>query len=164
MDPAVIIENIRHSNYASKLQNELDYINNGGNVNIFSNSSDYDIDERKQTLEKLVNGKIETPSSETNKTTAKDDLFKEIDKLTYKKQWNKLFPFHKIVKIKEYVSDHVEDQKLQEEIIEEMTKYANEGRINTKKYVVYDPNSEKILSFPCLIVDNNKNTFQIKIV
>jgi len=53
---------------------------------------------------------------------------------------------------------------MQNEIIEQLIKYANEGRINTKKYIVYDPNAEKILLMPCLIIDIDKKTYQLKVV
>ena len=161
MDPGIIIENIRRDNLKSKFQNELEYLKNTDNLTLFSNGQDHDIEIRKQHLDILLDN---TTTQNLVNNSAKDELFKEIDKYTYRKQWNKLLPFHKIVKIKEYVKENVKDEELQEEIITKMKTYANEGRINTKKYVVYDPNTEKILSFPCLIIDNDKNTYEIKIV
>jgi len=158
-----LIDNIRTSNIHTRFNNELEYLNQGGNLNIFANSQDHDIEARKQILENIL--KVDNTTSRVNKLKeTKEDIFKEIDKYTYRKQWNKLLAFHKIVKIKEYVTEHVQDLGMQKEIIDKLTIYAEEGRINTKKYVIYDPNTEKILSFPCLIIDKEKNTYQIKIV
>ena len=162
MDPSLIIDNIRTANLTAKFQNELDYLNNTNSLNIFTNGQETDLELRKQQLESIINNNQDKIT--INTTSAKDELFKEIDKYTYKKQWNKLLAFHKIVKIKEYVKETVKDNELQEEIILKLSDYASQGRINTKKYVVYDPNLEKILSFPCLVVDNEKKTYQINIV
>lgn len=157
-----VIEIVRTNNIRLKYTNELEYLNQNGALNIFVNGQDHDMEMRKQSLENML--KIE-PTVVTNKPKeTKEDIFKEIDKYTYRKQWNKLIAFHKIVKIREYINEHVTDLEMQKEIIEKLKVYAEENRINTKKYVVYDPNAEKILSFPCLIIDNEKNTYQIKIV
>jgi hypothetical protein len=112
-------------------------------------------------LEHILNNNAERPTDDIKQK--RESLFTEIDKYTYKKQWNKLPSIHKIIKIKEYIKETYGESELQDEIIIALNKYAEEGKINTKKNVIYDPNAEKILSIPILMVDKNKNTFSIKI-
>jgi|LakMenEpi03Aug12_release.lakeMendotaPanAssembly.Ray.scaffolds.fasta_scaffold461665_2 hypothetical protein len=161
MDPSHQIDTIKIGNFNRKLQNELEYFKNSNQTNIFANIHDENLEERTQIIEYLLNIPIK---KQDNVQQQKENMFKEIDKYTFRKQWNKLLAFHKIVKIKEYIKENIKDESMQNEIIEKLTNYANEGRVNTRKYVTYDPNSEKILSMPCLIVDVDKKTYQLKII
>lgn len=162
MDPISQIETIKLDNFNRKLKNELEYIKNSGNMNLFSNATEYNIEERITLLETLLNIPVDKKDSMQQQ---KDNIFKEIDKYTYKKQWNKLLPFHKIVKLKEYMQNNVQDEQMRNELVEKLSKFAEEGRINTKKYIVYDPNAEKILSMPCLIIGvAGGDTYQLKVV
>ena len=157
MDPLVQIETIKVDNFNRKLRNELDYIRNSGNMGLFSNINHQNIDERTTLLETLLNVPIEKKDSFQQQ---KNNLFKELDKYIYKKQWNKLLPFHKIVKIKEYLKETIQNETMHNELVVKLSKLAEEGKINTKKFVIYDPSAEKILSMPCLVIE--ENTYQIK--
>ena len=161
MDPSLEIEEVRLKNFNKKLSNELDYFHDSKNINIFTNIQEQDMNTRIKILQLLLNvpvKKIDTVQQQ------KENMFKEIDKYTYKKQWNKLAAFHKIVKIKEYIKETVLDETMQDEIILKLSKYTEENSINSKKYIVYDPNTEKILSMPCLVIDIDKKTYQLKCV
>ncbi len=161
MDPSLEIEDIKLKNFNRKLSNELDYFHDSKNINIFTNIQEQDMNTRIKILQLLLNvpvKKIDTLQQQ------KDNMFKEIDKYTYKKQWNKLASFHKIVKIKEYIKETILDEQIQDEIILKLSKYAEENSINSKKYIIYDPNTEKILSMPCLVIDIDKKTYQLKCV
>ncbi len=158
MDYALCIDDIRAKNFNKKLCDELEYWNVNGSINVFTNK-DFDIGARKMTLESL----IDTATKEMNPVqTQKDNIFKEFDKYTYKKQWNRLLSFHKIQKIKEYMDANIENEKMRTEIIETMTNLVSEGKINTKKYVIYDRSAEKIISVPCLVLNGDK--FVIKYI
>lgn len=161
MDPSSQIETIKIDNFNRKLRNELEYLEGSNNTNIFTNSQEQNFENRAKLLETLLNIPVKMQNTIQQQ---KDNIFKEIDKYTYKKQWNKLLAFHKIVKLKEYIKENVEDETMQTELIEKLTKFAEEGRINTKKYIIYDPNAEKILSMPCLTIDLDKKTYQLKVV
>lgn len=161
MDPSLEIEEAKQANFNRQLTNELEYLNSSKNTNIFTNIQEQDINNRKVILQSLLNipiKKIDTAQQQ------KDNMFKELDKYIYKKQWTKLTAFHKIVKIKEYINETVSDNSMKDEIITQLCKCAEQNSINPKKYVIYDPNAEKILSMPCLIIDEEKNTYQIKCV
>lgn len=161
MDISQQFDNIKIQNFNKKIQNEFDYLSESGPTNIFSNISEIDINNRLILLQKILNIPIKEFETIQQK---KENMFKEIDKTVYKKQWNKLLSFHKIVKIKEYVINNVNDIDMQNNIIDELTKCITDGLINTKKYVIYDPNEEKILSLSCLEIDNDKKTFKINII
>lgn len=160
MDVVAQLDSIKSSNFNRKLTNELNYWKENGSMNMFTNQ-DLNVETRKMILEKLTN---QTTKQHDSVQQQKDNIFKEIDKYTYRKQWNKLMPFHKIVKLKEFINENVKDSKMQTELIEKLSKYAEEGRINTKKFIIYDPNAEKILSIPCLVIDSTKNTYTLSVV
>lgn len=155
------LDNIRNDNFKSKIQSELEYFKTVGILTPFENGHDVTTEERIKLLE-LV---IEQPEIYQNTIQQqKDTLFQEMDKYTYKKQWNKLPVFHKIVKIKEYLEENVPDKKMKKELLEQLTEHANKKGINTKKYVIYDPNKEKILSMPCIEIDEKEKTFKLNII
>lgn len=159
MDCINDIENARHTNFIDKIIGELDYLTNLKPTNIFANGSDIDISNRIQILQSLANVQIKPTNTLQQQ---KDNMFKEIEKYVYRKMWNKLTGFHKVIKLKEYFNENVNDEKTRDELIEKFTKYAEHGMINTKKFVIYDPNTEKILSMPCLLIDDEKNTYKLK--
>lgn len=156
MNPSADIDTIKQQNFIFKIQSEMDYLKK--NDKSFG-LSETEITDRLQLLEDIMNNK----ECKRKMTVAdeKNNLFKEIDKYTYKKQWNKLLAFHKIVKIKEFIKDKYGDGPLQDEINTKLSTYINEGKINTKKYITYDPNAEKILSVSCLDVDMDNKTYKI---
>lgn len=160
MNATLQIENTRINNFTNKLKNELAYLKDENNsISSFTNLTNrYD---RIKLLETLLEIPVE---QQTSIEQQRENMTKEMSQYVFRKYWNKLFNIHKIVKIKEYVKDHVKDQKMQNEIIEKLVEHINNGMINTKKYVVYDPNAEKILTLPCLTVDEEKKTYQIKVV
>jgi len=160
MNAAVQIENIKISNFTNKLHNELNYLKDENNsTTSFTNLLNrYD---RIKVLETFLEIPLE---QQTSVEQQRENMTKEMSQYVFRKQWNKLYEIHKVVKIKEYVKEHVKDQKMQDEIIEKLVEQISNGMINTKKYVVYDPNAEKILTLPCLIIDEEKKTYQIKVV
>lgn len=157
MNPSTDIDTIKQQNFTFKIQSEINCLKN--NDKSFG-LSETEITERLQLLEDIMNNK----ECKRKMTVAdeKNNLFKEMDKYIYKKQWNKLIPFHKIVKIKEFVKDKYGEGPLQDEITTKLSTHINEGKeLNTKKYITYDPNAEKILSVSCLEVDMNNKTYKI---
>lgn len=163
MEIGTEIETIKVNNFNRKLKNELDYLLNNGNMNIFTNNAGYDIDGRIKYIAAMLNEKVEIKKEETVQQK-KDAIISEIDKYTYKKQWNKLTSFHKIVKLKQFVKEVYGDGDLQTELVNKLVKSTEDGKMNTKKSVIYDPNCEKILSVPCLTVDLTKKTFNLKVI
>jgi len=141
------IDTIKISNFNAKINNELEYLKTVSILTPFENGHDIVLEERIALLEKIV----KQPQIYQNTVQQqRDTMFKEIDKYTYKKQWNKLPPFHKTVKLTEYLNENIKDKTMRDDLIGKLTDHAINGRINTKKYVVYDPNEEKILLLPCL--------------
>lgn len=159
MDYVNDIENARHANFISKITEELDYLTRTNPTNIFVNISDMDIDNRIQILQKFANIQIKPVNTLQQQ---KNIMFKEIEKYVYRKMWNKLTGYHKTIKLKEYFNETVADETMRNELIEKFVKYAENGMINTRKFVIYDPNTEKILSLPCLTIDSEKNIYKLK--
>jgi len=161
MDISTQIDLVKINNLTRKFKMEYDYLSNNCNMNIFTNVPNIEL--RLKNLEYLLETISINKQNETIQQK-RNNIFKEINKYTYKKQWNKLLPFHKIFKIKEFINEIILDKNMQNEIIDKLSNYINTGKINTKKYVVYDPNLEKILSIPCLIYNNDNNTYKLNII
>lgn len=160
MNPAIQLENIKITNFTNKLKNELNYLRDDNNqTSMIANLENrYD---RIKLLETLLEVPVE---HRTTVEKMRENMTKEMSQYVFRKNWNKLHEFHKIVKIKEFIKDHVNDEQMQNEICNKLIEHIKKGMINTNKYVVYDPNSEKILTLPCLIMDEGKKTYQIKVV
>lgn len=159
------IDNIRENNLKIKLENELNYLTCNGKMNLFNNYQEIDIEGRIEMLKLLVASKNVNTAKETSIKQKKQEIFDEMNKYVYKKQWNKLNNIHKIIKIKEYVEEkYINVTKKQKElIIQSLVSRIDAGTFNTKRYVIYDPSAEKILNIPALVVDIDKNTVEIKV-
>lgn len=153
MEPGSQIENIREFNLKHKLNSELDYLTKGEGLKVFANINDVNIDERIHILKTMVES---TPVKKDTLQKQKEDLFKDIDKVTFKKPWNRLFHIHKSIKLKEYLIENIDNEELRSEMTQKLCKLAEEGKINSKKFVVYDPSIEKIVEIPCLEYKNNE--------
>ena len=151
------IIDVKNENYVYKIKGEIDCLKKGERT---FGLSDMEIGTRIDLLENLLINKEGMKKRETI-GEQKDNIFKEIDKYTYKKPWTKLLAFHKIVKIKEFVKEKYGDGDMQGEIVTKLSEFINDGKINTKKFVVYDPNMEKILSMSCLVVDTEGGVYKI---
>ena len=162
MEAEIDFDTLKTQLYQARFENELEYLKNNDVFNLFENHQEHDKESRIQQLELIISGAAHLGQSSIQHK--RDELFKEIDKHIYRKLWNKLIAIHKIVKIKEYIKETYGEGPLQTTIIDQMSKCAEEGKINTKKSVIYDPNAEKILSIPVLTVDVQKNTYNIKLV
>jgi len=156
MNPSSDIDTVKNQNFYAKIKGEIDCLKTGEKT---FGLTDLEIGARIELLENILNNKVCV--RKVTMAEQKSNMFKEIEQYTYKKQWNKLLPFHKIVKLKEFIKEKYGEGTMQDEIIVKMSQYINDGKINTKKFVVYDPNAEKILSMSCLDVDITNNTYKI---
>ena len=94
------------------------------------------------------------------KEQKKDIFFKQIDNLTYKKPWNRLQSFHRMVKIEEYLEKNYKNENFYEDLKKQFTELIQANKLTTKKFVSYDSTNETITSIPCLIIKDGK--FEIK--
>lgn len=157
-----LIDICRKKFYEKRHLNEIEFLNNSEHYNIFENATlcEQDKINRLEILNHLLKGDFNDTNFINN---TKEEYFKEIDKYIYRKQWNKLNPQQKINKISQYLKSKNYDSVLSDSILKELSVLAHEGKINTKKNVVYDPNAEIILSIPILHIDSKgKNQYFIK--
>ena len=132
----------------TRFENELIYLKNE------NKDDELWMNERIADLEEIL--------KQTDKIEAKADIFTEIDKYTFRKPWNKMQPFHKIKKIKEFIENNYENesQDLKTKLLKECEKLLNNKKLGTKKSVVYDPEKEVIESIPAIKINSDK-TFTI---
>lgn len=99
------------------------------------------------------------------KTMNLEEYVKDIDIVTFQKPWNKLKEFHKIMKIKEYISELKYNKKINKNKIESNKKkiikdiihgLRNKKFTKGKSEIIYDQNEMKILSIDC--IEFNKKT------
>jgi hypothetical protein len=99
-----------------------------------------------------------------------NEYVKDMDILTFRKPWNKLREFHKLMKINEYV-DHLHyDDKIGKKKVEKNKKYLKKylcSGIRDKKFgknkceIVYDEKAMTIVSISCLIYDKKTGLYMI---
>lgn len=93
----------------------------------------------------------QTINSNSNDKVA--TLLNTLKTSTYKKPWNKLSVYHKMIKINEYITNTYGDKP---SLVEKIEALINQKKMNSTKFVVYDPNTEKILQIPVIKCVNNE--------
>ncbi|ANB50658.1 hypothetical protein [Powai lake megavirus] len=99
-----------------------------------------------------------------------DEYGKDMDAMVYKKPWNKLKEFHKIMKIKEYINkltygekiNNIDMENNKEFIIKEIILGLKSKRFNkNKSEIVYDYEKMEITSISCLDYNKKKGIYEI---
>ena len=126
---------------------------------IESMETDSKNDTKNTQLKKTIN-ELEGKMTIKNKTKIQD-VFGDIDKQVYAKPWKKLPDFHKIVKIKEYVTEKYKDEKkLQVETL--LLEAIEKKELNNDLYVTYDQSIQKITDIPVMKLDTETNTYKLE--
>ena len=86
--------------------------------------------------------------------------FNEIEEILIERPWNKLFEYHKIIKIIEYSNEKIE-KNMRNKIMNELIELVKNKKLNKKNEVIYDRNTKKIVDIPILKL--NGKTYDIKI-
>ena len=128
--------------------NEIDNLSKIYKLYRFKNELNYYLSQDVNTYSDKINklNQIITNLETSNKKTV-HDVCDQINKLVYKKPWNKLPNFHKNVKINEYIVEHYKDNKDLEKLLSDAV---NDKLLNSNKYVVYDQLLCKIIEIPVL--------------
>lgn len=84
------------------------------------------------------------------------ELYTYIDKQIYKQTWTKLTKDQKIIKIKEFVKDTINDSEERESIENELIQLINKGKLKTIRDVTYDSEQSKIITISVLKKVNEK--------
>ena len=87
--------------------------------------------------------------------------FNGIEEMLIERPWNKLFEYHKIIKIIEYSNEKFE-KNIRNKIRDELIELVKNKKLNKKNEVIYDKNIKKIIDIP-IIKFNIDNTYYIKI-
>lgn len=144
----------------NKFQSELDslhikYDNNENNINNINNNGDINrILLINKIIEKLKNEELILDNN-------KNSYYSEIDKLTYSKEWKHLKPIHRTIKIKEFLTNIIDDQQVRKDLINRFTDILYKGKLSSNKDVEYDKNKQCISSISVLL-KNPDNTYTIK--
>lgn len=148
----------RYELIIEKWNEELSYLRNLEGVDKIGEE---DLNERIEKIELHLENIV--AQRDKKEVDYKKDLFEEIDKTIYKKQWHLLPIFHKAVKIKEYISKEYGEGELQNKIIYDLIKLIEDGKMNTKSSVVYIVKEQRIDSIPVLEIDLEKNEYKINV-
>lgn len=156
------IDAIRQEFFIEKFAKELE------NLKLSDDTKNEDNDnvKRIETLEQIINfyknglKMTESTYKEKNKTLQED--LNEINKIVFKKSWNRLPEYHKIIKMEEYIEKLIIDKKLRDQVITELTTLIDNKKL-TGKYVDYDSNECVIKSILALKYDSEKKEYKIKI-
>lgn len=162
-----LINSLSNTLLLKRFENELEYltsvINNNDYISTSDNNSEHSNNEyirnRIEQLEQIINNIITV-----NESKNINGYMKEIDKYIYKKPWTRLQPYHRTIKIKEYIENTYTDAKFKKKLLNDLIKLINDNKLNSNKMVKYDPYNEKILSIPAIKLDpSNISNYQIKL-
>ncbi|BCS83222.1 hypothetical protein QLL95_gp0901 [Cotonvirus japonicus] len=99
-----------------------------------------------------------------------DEYASYINIIMFKKPWNKLRKYHKIMKIKKFIDDLKYDNKIKSEIILKNKQYITEeiiSGLDSKKFgknkgeIIYDQDKMEITSISCLDYNKKKKIYEI---
>tara|TARA_E500000178_G_C16627669_1_gene576219 strand:+ start:121 stop:621 length:501 start_codon:yes stop_codon:yes gene_type:complete len=131
-------KNVFEKKLKSLTSSEIKIISETESVNSVNKNVDKEINEEKNN------------SSESKEIVYSDDYL-------YKKNWTKLSNVHKIIKLKEFVSqlliDKIEDK---EKLKEELTNLIKNKYLTKKDKVKYDEVKGKVIAIPVLSYKNGK--------
>lgn len=142
------IQEIRKDLFRKRFENELNDIN--------GKPEKYEEDiERLEDIKQIIISIDKRREKDKGKRKLE---FSEINNMMYKKQWRYLKPFHRVVKMKEYIRENI-DENLQKEIIDKVTKLLNKNKLKSSKYVEYNHDICKVIKFNALEI--NEDGFKI---
>ena len=157
------IDAIREELFIERFTKELETMKPSDHVENTDDDAEHH-NNRIKMLETIINthkDKLKTvESSYKDKKSLKDDI-NDINKLVFQKSWNKLPDYHKIEKIKEFISGLIKDPKQQKQIISELSNLTISKKL-TAKIVNYDSSACVIKSISILIHNAETNTYEIK--
>lgn len=82
------------------------------------------------------------------------NIFAATDKIIYSREWNRLAPIHKMIKIKEYF-DFMPDSEFKAKLISEFETVINTKKMKDPEHIIYNNIIQKITSIPCLTINND---------
>lgn len=166
------MEEVRNNLLKKRFINELEFIKNAIQTNepiaLFDNAKVINLEQRLRTLQVIISklslgGKLCEPTNDEQSTNlSMGQYFNKIDNSIYKRLWTKLPPFHKCIKIKEFIDETYGIGKMQTQIIEDLSNLVHNEGLTKKQHIVYDPNDEKILSLPILSVSKDKYDIKLE--
>lgn len=151
------VDLIKNNLKKKRFENELNYLTNETK----NNQTTEETTNRIGSLTKIIE-LIEKENMNANPNKGKDKYFEEIDKYIYKKPWNRLNNYHKIVKIKEFIKTEY-PEIIQDKLLKEISQYAEDGKLNTKKHVEYDPKTESIKKIYAIKFNKLDNSYIINL-
>ena len=110
----------------------------------------------KYNMEQLVK-----PSEITTNISHQDTFYTEIDGLMFKKQWNRMQVYHRLIKLKEYLVNTYKDHPLFDEICDKLSSSVENGKLTTKKSIIYDNVNAIITSIPALTIHEDYVTVKL---
>lgn len=157
------IDAIREELFIERFINELKVMNS---LPVYDDNKE-DNNEQKERIKMLEtiinvhNDKLKAvESSYKDKKSLKDDL-NDINKLVFQKSWNKLPDYHKMEKIKEYVTNLINDKKQQQIIIADLNNLLISKKLGVK-IVDYDSTNCVIKSISVLTYNEKDKIYEIK--
>jgi hypothetical protein len=142
------IDLLHTSLYLKRFENELEYL-------ISINTKDNNrVTQLKEIIQDHKNNNIENKKEPTYMSIIEQNL--------YKQPWNKLKPFHRVVKIKEYVESAYEGCSFQKKLLNDLNILITDNKLSTDKSVKYDTVTQKIVSIPAIKFNKDNVTYTIK--
>jgi len=171
-DIVVKLTEITNENYKDKFANELltlqtvVELNNTLEVNKLTNEEINNIKARIICLQEIIfNFDTNIQNAITEAAAAFDlageqkdlvNIFTATDKIIYSREWNRLAPIHKMIKIKEYF-EFMPDSEFKVKLISDLETIVNSKKMKDPEHIVYDNILQKITNIQCLSINKDSN-------
>jgi len=161
-----------------EIVNDLEHITNS--LKMFHFSTELEFNEKKNIpsddnennntknelrIEKLENIISTLKNKSNNLNLVKDskkDFFTKVDNAVFKQQWKRLSPFHRSIKLKEFVNDICSKINNEPAKLTALDTMLSKSTELTEKFVKYDYVNSKILEITLLSFDDKTLTWKIK--
>ena len=108
-------------------------------------------------IKKHMSNNEDTIDSESSQNSTIINDIKYSEEYMYRKPWNKLNAIHKIIKIKEFISNlQFDDNEMKNNIKDKLVLMIKDKKLTKKTDINYDSINGIILSIPVLQYNNNK--------
>lgn len=141
---------------------DLEYYQNNMNLSYYINLKKYNTD---SNVEKIIDEKIDSlknllketsDSINEEKNSELESKLSETEESYFYKPWNKMSTVHKIIKLKEYVSNLELENNIKIKLINYLKNALKNKKITKNDQVIYNISKAKIISIPKLELSDNK--------
>jgi hypothetical protein len=152
IDIIIKLTDITNNNYRDKFANELleltDIEANKERISCLQQIiSNYDAAIQAAAVALVENTQTENEYSKDNV-----NIIAATDKIIYSREWKRLAPIHRMIKLKEYF-EFLPVSSFKDSILIQLEELVNSKKLKDPEHIIYNNELQKITDIPCLSLD-----------